>query len=390
MRLTREERELRALLLGLPTKMPREDRLPGKERIRRLHRQQRLAGFAQLDGTFGDSTQLLCRNLCRPEDLCITGITPHLIPVEPSTEGSRLFAAATLTWSVPVSQGFGRRMRFLVRDDRNGKLIGIIPVIAVLEEAQSVLGKSARDESPFVQWAKEGRKYSLGAMLVTQQPGSIAPELLSQGDNFFAFHLLSAHDLKTLQFHNAHFSDDVLAHLLNEPIRGNTYFWSAPHQPFVLPARIRSFESEYKAASRDQLSEPVRTELEAVMSSEENLISRLAVEVREMIVSGSAGVAGVAGDESVFVVYKPRLAAKVGELMSNAEKTEYCGGGEDNRTFVCDAILDRIVVATGLCGSTPDRIKGKREDQRKPGDFYRFRQEHLSSGAAPSGTVELC
>ncbi len=118
---------------------------------------------------------------------------------------------------------------------------GLIPVIAVLEEAQSVIGKSAKEDSPFVQWTKEGRKYELGSILITQQPGSIAPELLSQGDNFFAFHLLSAHDLKTLQYHNAHFSDDVLAHLLNEPIRGNAYFWASPHQPFVLPARIRSF-----------------------------------------------------------------------------------------------------------------------------------------------------
>jgi hypothetical protein len=119
----------------------------------------------------------------------------------------------------------------------------VIPIIAVMEEAQSVLPRGVSDSSPFVAWVKEGRKYQLGAILVTQQPGSIAPELLSQGDNFFAFHLLSVGDLKGLQGHNAHYSDDVLASILNEPIKGNAYLWSAPDQPFVLPCRIHNFEA---------------------------------------------------------------------------------------------------------------------------------------------------
>lgn len=70
--------------------------------------------------------------------------------------------------------------------------------MAVLEEAQSVLGEM-NDQSPFVRWTKEVRKYQLGSILVTQQPASIAPQLLSQGDNFFAFHLISAGDLEALQ-----------------------------------------------------------------------------------------------------------------------------------------------------------------------------------------------
>ncbi|MFC2139361.1 ATP-binding protein [Bacteroidota bacterium] len=117
-----------------------------------------------------------------------------------------------------------------------------IPVIAVIEEAQSVLGRKLEESSPFVEWVKEGRKYDLGAILVTQQPGSMAPELLSQADNWFSFHLLSEGDAGTLGKYNSHYSHDILAHLIGEPIIGNCYMWSAPHQPFVLPVRIRSFE----------------------------------------------------------------------------------------------------------------------------------------------------
>jgi DNA helicase HerA-like ATPase len=122
-----------------------------------------------------------------------------------------------------------------------------IPVIAVIEEAQSVLGRKLEETSPFVEWVKEGRKYDLGAILVTQQPGSMSPELLSQADNWFCFHLLSEGDAATLGRYNAHYSHDVLAHLISEPIQGNCYMWSAPKQPFVLPVRIRSFEELYSA-----------------------------------------------------------------------------------------------------------------------------------------------
>lgn len=118
----------------------------------------------------------------------------------------------------------------------------LIPTIAVIEEAQSVLSKYASESSPFVSWTKEGRKYELGSILVTQQPGAISSKLLSQGDNFFAFHLISASDLKELQKVNSNFSDDILSLILNEPIKGNAYFWSAPDQPFVISSRILNFE----------------------------------------------------------------------------------------------------------------------------------------------------
>ena len=129
-----------------------------------------------------------------------------------------------------------------------------VPCIAVVEEAQAVLapGASSAEDGPFVSWVKEGRKYGLGAVLITQQPGSIPAELLSQGDNFFVFHLLSAGDLAALKRANAHFSDDLLATLLNEPLVGHGVFWSsAPGtdrsaRPYPLPVRVLSFEAEHR------------------------------------------------------------------------------------------------------------------------------------------------
>ncbi len=127
-----------------------------------------------------------------------------------------------------------------------------IPTIAVLEEAQSVLSPGKNITAPFISWVKEGRKYDLGALMITQQPGSISTDILSQGDNWFVFHLLSDKDLQDVRRANAHFSNDLLSSLLNEPIVGQGVFWSSVPskktgpKPYPIPLRIFSFENKVK------------------------------------------------------------------------------------------------------------------------------------------------
>lgn len=139
-----------------------------------------------------------------------------------------------------------------------------IPTIAVVEEAQTVLGDSSVSENPFVVWVKEGRKYDLGAVMVTQQPGSIPFELLSQGDNFFVFHLLSSGDLQGLKKANAHFSDDLLSSLLNEPLPGHGLVWSSAAaegtaKAYPVPVRVLSFEKAYQPIDLDQSADEIDT-----------------------------------------------------------------------------------------------------------------------------------
>ena len=122
-----------------------------------------------------------------------------------------------------------------------------IPTIAVIEEAQTVLNDRATAAEPYLAWVKEGRKYDLGALLITQQPGSIPSEILSQGDNWFIFHLLSSGDLTNAKRANAHFSDDLLSSLLNEPIPGQGVFWSSVGgKPYPVSIRALSFEELYE------------------------------------------------------------------------------------------------------------------------------------------------
>ena len=135
-----------------------------------------------------------------------------------------------------------------------------IPTIAVIEEAQSVLNEKATAAEPYIEWVKEGRKYDLGAVLVTQQPGSIPSEILSQGDNWFLFHLLSSGDLSNVRSANAHFGQDLLSALLNEPIPGQGVFWSSVGgKQYPVPLRVLSFEAKYGLLDPDYNTPAVRT-----------------------------------------------------------------------------------------------------------------------------------
>ena len=120
----------------------------------------------------------------------------------------------------------------------------LIKATFVVEEAQSVIGQDSNYTS-FIELAKEGRKYGLGGIFITQQPGSIPFEILSQADNFFVFHLISRSDLESLRRANAHYSDDILTQILSEPIPGKCYMWTS-FQPFVLPLSVNNFEELVK------------------------------------------------------------------------------------------------------------------------------------------------
>jgi len=161
----------------------------------------------------------------------------------------------------------------------------VIPVVAVIEEAQNVLSaEKMKEDSPFVEWAKEGRKYNLGVILVTQQPGAISDQLLSQGDNFFALHLISNVDLDALKRNNAHFSDDILSYILNEPIEGNVYFWSAPSQPYVISAKVFSFE-KYAEDRAQEMTAGALQKLGLAVQTYQRLAEELPELIRDIIAS---------------------------------------------------------------------------------------------------------
>ena len=94
-------------------------------------------------------------------------ISPLLVKVEPKTVNELLFRYASLHWSIPVSSGYGRRLRFIVFDQNNGKLIGLFGL------GDPVFSLAARDE--WIGWDKEQRRHRLKHVMDAFVLGAVPP-----------------------------------------------------------------------------------------------------------------------------------------------------------------------------------------------------------------------
>ena len=94
-------------------------------------------------------------------------IRPKLVVVKPNTKDELLFRYACLHWSIPVSAGYGRRLRFLVFDDNNGKLIGLFGL------GDPVYSMKARDL--WIGWDKESKAQHLYHMMDAYVLGAVPP-----------------------------------------------------------------------------------------------------------------------------------------------------------------------------------------------------------------------
>jgi hypothetical protein len=143
--------------------------LPGVEKptIRTLHAQQRAERL-------GESAEFLARALPKALPSFANGseidpakIQLRLIRVRSGTKESDLFRIASLTWSVPVSVGYGRRLRYLVWDNHHQRLVGLIAL------GDPVFNLSVRDN--LIGWDAATRSKRLVRMLDAYVLGAVPP-----------------------------------------------------------------------------------------------------------------------------------------------------------------------------------------------------------------------
>lgn len=127
----------------------------------------------------------------------------------------------------------------------------VIPAVLFIEEAQNVLSDEfvKSQANAFVRCAKEGRKFGLGIVAITQRPSAISEEIRTQAENFFAFHLGTTEDIKALIKSNVNYDGVIADFLQTETIRGNLYMVTS-EQPFVIPIRVKKFEDLAEKTSR--------------------------------------------------------------------------------------------------------------------------------------------
>lgn len=120
----------------------------------------------------------------------------------------------------------------------------VIPCVIVVEEAQNVLSDEQVKTSanPFVRVAKEGRKFGIGLVAITQRPSAISEEIRSQAENFFTFYMGNSDDIKALVRSNISYDGVISSFIQRETIPGNLYFVTSSH-PFVIPVRVVEFDT---------------------------------------------------------------------------------------------------------------------------------------------------
>lgn len=122
----------------------------GKEIVRTLHRPQREERLKSNRTFIAENGDKLFGYFASGHEVDPARISPVLERVSSGTLQGNLFRLASLTWSVPVSNGFGRRLRYLVWDENNGKLLGLIAIgdpVFNLAVRDRLIGWDAQDRS---------------------------------------------------------------------------------------------------------------------------------------------------------------------------------------------------------------------------------------------------
>ena len=139
----------------------------GKDVIRAIHSSQRDDRLEISRKFISERFSKLINHFASGEDVDPARISPALQLVSSDTWEGDLFRLASLTWSVPVSNGFGRRLRYLVWDEHNGKLIGIIAI------GDPVFNLSVRDN--LIDWDAQARRDRLVNIMDAYVLGALPP-----------------------------------------------------------------------------------------------------------------------------------------------------------------------------------------------------------------------
>ncbi|MCF5509072.1 DUF4338 domain-containing protein [Pseudomonas salmasensis] len=144
-------------------------RAPGsdKEAIRVLHGAQREERLIASGNFVARAGVKLMQYFASGTEVIPKKISPVLERVSSGTWQSDLFRLASLSWSVPVSSGFGRRLRYLVWDQSNGKLMGLIAV------GDPVFNLGVRDK--FIGWNSHDRGARLVNIMDAYVLGALPP-----------------------------------------------------------------------------------------------------------------------------------------------------------------------------------------------------------------------
>ncbi len=139
----------------------------GKTVVRQLHRAQRRNRLQSAQPFLERALPKALPSFAEGLELDARCIRLALRVVKSDTPEADLFRVATMTWSVPVSVGFGRRMRYLVWDEGHDRLAGVIAL------GDPVYNLSVRDNA--IGWTVHDRAERLVGLLDAYVLGAVPP-----------------------------------------------------------------------------------------------------------------------------------------------------------------------------------------------------------------------
>lgn len=140
-----------------------------KDTLRQLHAQAVAERQAVAEGALRRYEEEFILRLAHSDHIQVRKIRPRLILIEDRRSQDGLFWRwASLHWSVPVSAGYGRRLRYLVVDAAHkNALIGLIGL------GDPVFALRCRDR--WIGWSKEHRAQRLACILDAFVLGAVPP-----------------------------------------------------------------------------------------------------------------------------------------------------------------------------------------------------------------------
>ncbi len=138
-----------------------------KEAYRQIHGPQRLSKLRGHSKWVEEKWNEFERYFASGCDVIPSAIAPRLELIAGGTWQSDLFRLAGLHWQIPISEGYGRRLRFLIWDGSNQKLIGLLAL------GDAVFNLKVRDE--LIGWDHKRRKAALVHLMDAYVLGALPP-----------------------------------------------------------------------------------------------------------------------------------------------------------------------------------------------------------------------
>lgn len=151
-----------------------------KDKLRSLHTEAVAAQRAKSANTLRRHEDAFVRSLADGGDLFPEAIEPVLVPIDDRRSfRALLWRWCSLHWSIPVSSGYGRRLRFLVVDRGNGgKVMGLIGL------ADPVFALGVRDT--WIGWDRDTRRERLANVMDAFVLGAVPPYNALRGGKLVA------------------------------------------------------------------------------------------------------------------------------------------------------------------------------------------------------------